>query len=143
MDLREFVQLIGVFETVFEMKDFKRPTEKHLLGLLEKEDFLVFVAISDRQVIGGLTAYTLGQYYTELPQVYIYDLAVKTEFQRQGIGKKIRDAIIDFCKNMGMDEVFVQADLEDRHAIDFYRSTGGRAEKVIHFSYQLHQPQMD
>jgi ribosomal protein S18 acetylase RimI-like enzyme len=138
LDIWEFIQLIRVFEAVFEMKDFKMPAEKHLSGLLEKEDFMVFVAISDKQVAGGLTAYTLRQYYTEFPQVYIYDLAVKTDFQRQGVGKKIMAGIIDFCKGKEMDEIFVQADLEDGHAIDFYRSTGGRAEEVIHFSYPLH-----
>ena len=119
------------------MENFKIPAEKHLEGLLEKEDFMVFVALSGKQVVGGLTAYTLRPYYTEFPQVYIYDLAVKTEFQRQGIGKKLMAGIIDFCKVEGMDEIFVQADREDGHAIDFYRSTGGIPEDVIHFSYPL------
>lgn len=140
LDLGEFIQLIRVFEEVFEMEDFKMPAEKHLSDLLQKEDFMVFVAISEQQVLGGLTAYTLRQYYTESHQVYIYDLAVKSAFQRKGIGKKIMAGIIDFCKETTMDEIFVQADLEDGHAIDFYRSTGGRAEEVIHFSYPLHNP---
>ena len=138
LDIGEFLQLIRVFEEVFEMKGFKMPAEKHLSDLLGKDDFMVFVALSGHQVLGGLTAYTLMQYYTESPLVYIYDLAVKTDYQRKGIGKKLMSGIIDFCKLNEMDEIFVQADLEDGYAIDFYRSTGGKPEEVIHFSYPLH-----
>lgn len=137
LDLGEFIQLIRVFEDVFEMKDFKIPSEKYLLNQLENKDFMVFVAISGHQVLGGLTAYILRQYYTESPQVYIYDLAVKTDYQRKGIGKNLISGIIDYCRGEKMDEIFVQADLEDGYAIDFYRATGGKAEEVIHFSYPL------
>ncbi len=32
---------------------------------------------------------------------------------------------------------FVQADLVDDYALDFYRSTGGMGGDVVHFSYPL------
>lgn len=137
LNLKDFVKLIKVFETVFEMEKFSMPDESHLQKLLERDDFLVFAAIKDNEVVGGLTAYTLHQYYSEQPLVYIYDLAVKTEFQRQGIGKKLIAGITDHCKKIGIEEIFVQADLVDKYAIDFYRSTGARHEEVVHFYYPL------
>jgi aminoglycoside 3-N-acetyltransferase I len=136
-DLDKFKELIKVFEVVFEMKNFQMPEENHLQQLLEKDGFFVFVAFSERKVIGGLTSYTLEQYYSKSPLVYIYDLAVKTEFQRQGIGKRLMSALTDYCREIGIEEVFVQADEEDVHAIEFYHSTGGIAEKVVHFNYPL------
>ncbi|EPG72687.1 acetyltransferase (GNAT) domain protein [Leptospira fainei serovar Hurstbridge str. BUT 6] len=138
-DVDKFIELIRVFETVFEMKNFKLPDKSHLRHLLKDENFFVFVALFEEKVMGGLTAYTLNQYYSRLPLVYIYDLAILTEFQRQGIGKLLISKTTDYCKEIGMEEVFVQADLEDTYAVDFYRSTGAIAENVIHFYYPLNK----
>lgn len=135
--LDTFIDLIRVFEDVFEMENFTMPDEKHLQSLLAKDSFFAFVALSDGEVVGGLTAYTLDQYYSARPLVYIYDLAVKTQYQRQGIGRKLMAAINEYCKNAGIEEVFVQADEVDDYAIEFYQATGGNAEKVVHFNYPL------
>ena len=91
------------------------------------------------RVAGGLTSYLLQQYYSQSPLVYIYDLAVKTELQRKGIGKMLISGIAEYCKERGVAEVFVQADEADDYALDFYRSTGGIAEKVVHFVYPLNR----
>jgi aminoglycoside 3-N-acetyltransferase I len=136
-DIDKFKQLIFLFEDVFEMKDLKIPDNNHLQPLLKKDTFFVFVALFENNVVGGLTFYTLPQYYSEKLLAYIYDLAVKREFQRNEIGKKLIAATIDYCKEMDMEEVFVQAHAEDLHAIEFYRSTGAIAEKVVHFNYPL------
>lgn len=140
-DIEEFIQLIRVFEDVFEMKNFSLPDRKHLQGLLAKPDFIVLVAMSDDQVIGGLTGYVLSQYYSLQPLAYIYDLAVDTKYQRQGVGKKLIVEMNRYCSDMGFEEVFVQADKVDDYALDFYRSTPITDEEhVIHFYYSLNGP---
>ena len=139
-ELDKFVALIQVFEEVFEMKGFQMPGEQYLQIQLAKDDFYVFVAMLEEKVVGGLTAYTLVQYYSERPLVYIYDLAVLDRYQRRGIGRKLMDEITAYCKESGVEEVFVQADQEDQHAIDFYQATGGIAEQVVHFYYPLFKP---
>jgi aminoglycoside 3-N-acetyltransferase I len=136
-NLDAFIELICIFENVFEMKNFIQPDKKHLQELLNKEDFFVFVAVSEGKIVGGLMAYSLMQYYSESSLVYIYDLAIKKEFQRKGIGRKLISGITDYCKEFGVEEVFVQADEADTHALDFYQSTGARSEKVVHFYYPL------
>jgi aminoglycoside 3-N-acetyltransferase I len=136
-DVGKFTELIQVFEDVFEMKDFKMPDEVYLQQLLKKDDFFVFVALLDRKVVGGLTSYIMDQYYSKSPLVYIFDLAVKTEFQRQGIGKMLIAGNNTYCRDIGAETVMVQADEADDYAIDFYHATGARAEKVIHFDYTL------
>jgi aminoglycoside 3-N-acetyltransferase I len=132
-----FLDLIRLFEKVFEMQHFKMPAPNYLQQLLEKDGFLVFVALVQGEVVGGLTAYTLQQYYSEKPLVYIFDLAVATEHQRKGIGRLLMAGINAYCKETGAEEVFVQADEEDGHALAFYQATGGRPEKVVHFTYPL------
>ncbi|CAN5314883.1 N/A [soil metagenome] len=138
-DIDQFIALIRVFEDVFEMKNFKMPDKDYLQKLLEKEDFFAFVALVEDQVVGGLTSYTLQQYYSLRPLVYIYDLAVMTEFQRQGIGKKLISGITHFCQNTGVEEVFVQADETDHQSVEFYKTTGATPEKVVHFYYPLNK----
>lgn len=137
-DLEQFTALIKLFEDVFEMKDFSMPSSDHLQKLLAKKDFFVFVATQNDQIVGGLTAYVLEQYYSEKPLAYIYDLAVDTQFQRRGIGRQLITAINEFCTEKGFEEVFVQADRVDDYALDFYRSTKPTEEEdVLHFYYTL------
>lgn len=136
-DLNQFIELIRVFEDVFEMKNFQIPKSEYLQSLLNRDDFYVFVSVFEGRVIGGLTTYTLRQYYSEKTLVYIFDLAVLTKYQRQGIGKSLIQGINAYCKDLGVEEVFVQADLVDDYALDFYRATGGMAEDVVHFTYPL------
>ena len=136
-DINQFMELILLFKEVFEMEDFKHPPLSYLKELLDKDHFMVFVAESEGKVVGGLTSYILLQYYSQHPLAYIFDLAVKKELQRAGIGKKLMAKIQLYCKDRGVEEVFVQADEGDANALDFYRTTGGRAEKVVHFTYSL------
>ena len=137
-DIADFEALVDVFAEVFEMKKFSKPGSDQLLGLLGKPNFLTFVAKTGDRVLGGLTAYILDQYYSKKPLAYIYDLAVLTQFQRQGIGKALIQSLTTYCREKGFEEVFVQADKIDRHALDFYRSTKpDNEEDVIHFYYSL------
>ncbi len=137
-DLQRFMELIGLFEKVFEMKDFSMPSSSHLQELLNRSNFLVFAAVLDNKVVGGLTAYVLEQYYLEMPQAYMYDLAVATNMQRRGIGRKLIAATNAFCREKGFEEVFVQADMADAHALDFYRAMKPTKElQAVHFSYVL------
>ncbi|GAB5527782.1 MAG: GNAT family N-acetyltransferase [Roseivirga sp.] len=137
-DLDTFKEVIRLFEQVFEMDNFRLPDNEHLQRLLHKEDFLVFTAQFEGKVVGALTAYVLEQYYAVRPLVYIYDLAVDSSVQRKGIGKKLIAAINHYCTQQGFEEVFVQADKDEDHAVNFYRSTRPTAEEeVVHFYYTL------
>jgi|SRR5690554_2689919 len=136
--LKELDELISIFETVFEMRNFKRPKKEHWQRLLQKDNFFAVVAKADHQIVGGLTVYILDQYYSEKPLAYIYDLAVLTAYQRKGIGRKLIGHTNQYCRQQGFEEAFVQADKIDDYAIDFYRTTlPTREEQVVHFSYRL------
>lgn len=140
-DLNKLKELILVFENVFEMKQFELPSDTYLQKLLDKETFFAVISLVQDRIIGGLTGYILDQYYSEKPLAYIYDLAVLTEYQRKGVGRKLIKFTNEYCKQKGYEEVFVQADEIDDYAIDFYRSTKPTAEeKVIHFYYTLETP---
>ncbi len=44
-----------------------------------------------------------------------------------------------YCRSLGAEEVFVQADQEDTQAVNFYRATGGAPMQVIQFNYPLNE----
>lgn len=137
-DIDDFVELIRVFEDVFEMKDFIIPDSKYLRNILAKPNFLTLVAKDGGKVLGGLTVYIIDQYYSQKPLAYIYDLAVLKKYQRKGIGKTLIKYLTDYCKKNGFEEVFVQADRIDDYALAFYRSTNPTDEEdVAHFYYSL------
>lgn len=136
-DLSTLIDLVTVYENVFEMKDFKMPLAEHLQTLLTNEKIIFYVAFADKEVIGGLTAYILPSVYFVSGEVYIYDFAVETSHQRKGVGRQLMDELKAYCKQQGYKEIFVQAHIVDRHALDFYHATGGQQTIVAHYSYDL------
>jgi aminoglycoside 3-N-acetyltransferase I len=136
-DVTLFQQLINVFEEVFEIEHPEIPTGVYLEKLLSKSDFVAMVVINNQQVVAGLTAYELHMYYAETSEMFLYDIAVQANFQRKGLGKTLLQALEQYCKEKSIKTMFVAAHEEDTHALDFYHATGGRTEKVRHFSYEI------
>ena len=136
-DVSSFQKLVGVYADVFEMDSFTPPGVEYLQRLLLKNSFFVFVATVSGEIVGGTTCYVLEQYYNTSSYVYVYDLAVHPRFQRLGFGRRLMQAVMEHSQTLGAEEVFVQADDSDLHAIEFYRNSGGIPEKVTHFNYPL------
>jgi len=136
-DVAVLKDLLDVYSDAFEMPGFIPPPANHLASLLEDNKIIFLAAVYETKVIGGLTAYILPSVYYAGSEAYLYDLAVATAWQRQGIGTALLAALKEHCAHMGIREVFVQADRPDRHAIDFYTRNGGIPEDVIHFTYTI------
>lgn len=135
-DLPLFKSLINLFNAVFEEEDPAIGNDAHLLKLLTGNSFVVMAAISENEVAAGLTAYELPMVYSDHSEIFLYDLAVKPEYQRMGIGKSLIQTLKEYCIQNGIKEFFVMAHEEDEHAIEFYKSTGGKSEKVVNFLYE-------
>ena len=134
-NLGELVKLIKLYENVFEMETFKYPSQSYLKKILKNENTIFLVARYENDVIGGLTAHQLASTYFEANEVYVYDLAVHQDFQRMGIGSQLIEELKEISCSNGDKEIFLQADIEDEYAIDFYNKIGGIPENVIHFSF--------
>ena len=136
--LETFISLVGLFEEVFEMQDFVKPSSEHLLQVLQKPNFFALAAFTQNQLAGGLTGYFLETYYDTRPYAYIFDLAVLPIFQRQGIGNSLLQATLRLALEKNCQEVFVQADRADDHAVSFYRKSAATSqEDVLHFNYTI------
>jgi aminoglycoside 3-N-acetyltransferase I len=135
-ELGVFQKLIQLFNEVFEEENKSIAIEKKLSVLLSKKEFIVFAAIHENIVVGGLTAFEMPMYTSDQSEAYLYDMAILPEFQRMGIGKKLIAAFSDYCRQHNIQNFFVEAHEEDEHAVDFYKSAGGKPEKVIHFNFE-------
>ena len=134
-DVSAFHSLVHLFNMVFEEDENAIGTEKNLLKLLGNSYFVAMAGFYENEIAGGLTAYELPMYYSDHSEIFLYDLAVRAEYQRMGIGKRLIHALKEYCVKNGINEFFVLAHEEDEHAVEFYRSTGGKSEKVVNFLY--------
>jgi aminoglycoside 3-N-acetyltransferase I len=133
-DLGTFKSLVEIFNTVFE-EEQNIGSDAHLMKLLENNSFIVLAALSENEVVGGLTAYELPMIYSDASEVILYDMAVREEYQRMGVGKGLIQSLKEYCIKSKIETFFVMAHEEDLHAVEFYHATGGKSEKVVNFLY--------
>lgn len=137
-DLDHFSKLISIFENVFEWSNFQTPNPVYLKKLLGNNHFIVLIAVNENIVVGGLTAYILDRYDSDKPSAYIYDIAVIKKMQRKGIGKNLITTFTEYCRKNKFSEAFVQAEMDDTQAINFYKKTPISGElRATHFTYSF------
>jgi aminoglycoside 3-N-acetyltransferase I len=104
-------------------------------ALLGRADFWVLAARANDEVIAGLTAHTLPMTRAERAEVFLYDVAVRADHQRRGVGRQLLTALRDAATAAGGLDVFVAAEAEDSHALDFYRALGGTPTPMVMFTF--------
>ncbi len=109
--------------------------DRYLDRLLARQDFWAFAAFDGDQIIGGVTAHSLPMTRSETAEVFIYDLAVRQDHQRKGVGRHLVAELRKSAAASGIEHVFVSADNDDVHALDFYRALGGNASPVTLFTF--------
>ena len=87
------------------------------------------------EIVGGITAHVLPMTRSELSALFIYDVAVRADHQRKGVGRHLISALRDDAAAAQIGDVFVPADNEDLHALDFYRALGGVPSPVTFFTF--------
>jgi aminoglycoside 3-N-acetyltransferase I len=110
-------------------------SDGHLDRLLDSGDFWAIAALDGDEIIGGITAHTLPMTRMESSEVFIYDIAVRTGHQRKGVGRRLVQALCEAAADIGIQNVFVPADNQDVHALDFYRALGGAPTPVTLFTF--------
>lgn len=110
-------------------------SDSYLDRLLGREEFWAIAAFAGDHIVGGVTAHTLPMTRTESLEVFIYDIAVREDHQRQGVGRSLVTALREAAAVAGIQSLFVPADNEDLHALDFYRALGAEPSPVTIFTF--------
>ena len=126
-----FVMMAEVFD------EPRRPlSDEYVDELLARDDFWALAAIEDDEMpVGGITAHVLPMTRSPARELFVYDVAVREDRQRRGIGRAM---IVELCAQAGkagLESVFVAVADEDVHAMDFYRGVGGAESPVSMFSF--------
>jgi aminoglycoside 3-N-acetyltransferase I len=103
--------------------------------LLVRADFWALAAIDDDEPVGGITAHMLPMTRSPSRELFVYDVAVREDRQRRGVGRAMLVELIAQAKSSGIESVFVAVADEDVHAMDFYRAVGGAESPVTMFSF--------
>jgi aminoglycoside 3-N-acetyltransferase I len=127
-------QLFAVMAEVFDEPN-EALSDDYVDALLSRETFWALAALAGDEVVGGLTAHTLAMTRTESAEVFIYDVAVRADWRRRGIGRELVSVLCSAAAEAGIGEVFVPADTGDADALDFYRMLGGVPAPVTIFTF--------
>jgi aminoglycoside 3-N-acetyltransferase I len=127
-------RLFSLMAEVFEERS-EPLGDRYLERLLNRPEFWAMAALVDDQLVGGVTAHAIPMTTSESSELFIYDIAVRVEAQRQGIGRALMTALRVAATADGIGDVFVPADNEDTHALDFYRGLGGAPTPVTFFTF--------
>ena len=130
--------MFALMAAVFE-EESAYLSDDYLDRLLRRDDFWAIAAFMGDEIVGGVTAHTLSMTRTESAELFIYDIAVRGDHQRRGIGRRLIATLREAAAAAGIQVVFVPTDEEDIHALDFYHALGGEPSPVIVFTFSGEQ----
>lgn len=104
-------------------------------GLLARADFWALAAVEGDEPLGGITAHVLPMTRSPSRELFVYDVAVRADRQRRGIGRAMLVELSALAARADIESVFVAVADEDVHAMDFYRGVGGAESPVTMFSF--------
>ena len=128
---RLFILMAQVFgERAEELSD------SYVDALLANEGFWALAAFVEEELVGGITAYTIPLTREQTSTLFVYDVAVRADHQRRGVGRELMRALEVEAVRHAIDEVFVLVDDADADALDFYRALGGLPAAVTMFDFR-------
>jgi aminoglycoside 3-N-acetyltransferase I len=135
-------ELFILMQRVFGIETPTLADEAYIKALLADDHFICFAVRHQDRLAGGLTAYQLPMVHAATSEIFIYDIAFLPEFQRMGYGKRLMETVKAFAKEKRYD-LFVDADAEDHHALEFYRAAGGSESRVLQYSFYFNKPVLE
>ena len=125
----------GLFGQVAE-DVFDHPIDAaRLAAYLSAEGHLMVVALQDRTVVGQGRAIVHLQ-PDEPNQLYIDNLGVTPALFRQGIGRRIMDALFAWGRELGCNGAWVATEADNAPAISLYTSLGATRQAMAFFEYE-------
>jgi ribosomal-protein-alanine N-acetyltransferase len=124
IDKCSFKDLRKVYEVELESFDHPYPFPVFLNFLLKEPNGFLIAKMND-QIVGyiiGIIEKNIGT---------IVSIAVKKDYRRKGIGKKLLDCIIEYFKSKNISIINLQVRIDNYEAISFYENNGFKKVKIL------------
>lgn len=129
MQGREYRKLnISDLELVLQMnEDFRNGfiSEDNARQFLLNPMNWIFACIQDKKIIGFVYGYELNRLDNKGNMLYIHEVGVLPQYQRQGIGFQILTNIKNICKLIGISRFFLFTQKHNIAACALYEKAGG------------------
>jgi aminoglycoside 3-N-acetyltransferase I len=137
LDVRDVGLAKRMFMLMAEVfgEDAEELIDAHVEALLTDPRFWAVAALEGNDVIGGVTAHTLPMTRKAAATLFVYDVAVRPDRQRRGVGRELLRVLQAGAASLGIKEQFVVADNEDGQALAFYRALGAVPSAVTMFEF--------
>ncbi len=110
---------------------------ERLASYLTAADHLMVLALRDGEVVGQVAA--VIHRHPDMPdELYVDNLGVTPALQRQGIGRRLMDAVFALGRARGCEEAWVATEVDNRPARALYTRLGPvEDEPVAFYLYEL------
>ena len=108
---------------------------KHILEgferLSKRETDRIFVAENESHAfLGYLWVGEGSNMMTGLKHGYVYDIFVKKEFRKKGIGRILLEKAEDYCREKGYSRILLMVSADNANAIGLYNKIGFKKEQI-------------
>jgi ribosomal protein S18 acetylase RimI-like enzyme len=115
-------------QAVMQLHGRAASDDDSLRAFLSDNRNYLFVAVADGRVLGSLNGYSLLRLHESRPQFLLYEIDVRADSRRRGIGTALVNAFVDAARNTAAREVWVLSSDSNAAAIALYQKCGFRRE---------------
>ena len=101
-----------------EKIDFKRVIEEQT----DSHGTVIFVAELDNDVVGFMICYTILAGFGIDKSAWISMLGVEPKHMGKGIGKKLAQAMFEFCKEKGIKNIYTSVPWDSTDMLSFFKT---------------------
>ena len=109
---------------------------ERLRGYLAEPGHVMILAIEDGVVVGQCAA-VIHRHPDKVTELYIDELGTAPSHQRQGIGRRMIDALFEWGRELGCKESWLGTDLDNVAANALYRAIDGRRDTMAYYEFEL------
>jgi ribosomal protein S18 acetylase RimI-like enzyme len=129
----EIVRRLSLEDARFEEAGVEpRPRTPHTITsareFLAAETNVQLAAFAGDEPIGQLLAYELTRRHGDGKMMFIYEIGVRDDYRRNGVGRLLFDELKEICFERGIDRAFVITNERNEAAMAFYRALGAIRE---------------
>lgn len=122
MKMTDYKDVIATWQTAGLTVDQVNDSKQVMGEILKMNPKGSFVAEADGKIVGGVWGAFNGR------RLWVYHLAVKPEYQNQGVGTKLFKAVEEAAIEIGVPKMSLGVELTNLKVVPFYEKFGFKAE---------------